>query len=52
MSPWGTIISNFNSIIHIRLFSLGYSTEKPKDFKLQDDGSALAVTALTALYGL
>lgn len=31
---------------------LGYTTKKPAQFKLQDDGSAQAVAALGALFGL
>ena len=30
---------------------LGYTTQKPAEFKLQDDGSAAAVEALTAVFG-
>jgi len=33
-------------------FLQGYTTTKPSQFKLQDDGSAKAVAALEAVYGL
>lgn len=31
--------------------SSGYTTKKPAQFKLQDDGSAQAVAALAAVHG-
>jgi len=30
---------------------IGYTTRRPEQFKLQDDGSALAVAALRAVSG-
>jgi hypothetical protein len=33
-------------------FFLGYTTQKPDKFTLQDDGSAKAVDALAAVFGL
>jgi uncharacterized protein involved in tellurium resistance len=37
--------------IFLLSFSLGYTTKKPAQFKLQDDGSAKAVQALGAVFG-
>lgn len=33
------------------LFFPGYTTDRPAEFKLQDDGSIQAINALTAVYG-
>lgn len=41
---WKNICINFISI-------KGYTTTRPGQFKLQDDGSAKAVAALEAVYG-
>jgi len=42
---------NFHSYSQLWMTPWGYSTTRPKDFKLQDDGSIQAVTALHAVFG-
>ncbi|CAF0881667.1 unnamed protein product, partial [Adineta ricciae] len=42
---------NFHSFSQLWMTPWGYTTKKPDQFKLQDDGSAAAVNALTAVYG-
>ena len=51
MSPWGKF--DFHKVLFIEWTRfLGYSTQKPDIFDLQDGGSAKAVDALTAVFGL
>ncbi|UJR24440.1 hypothetical protein I4U23_005816 [Adineta vaga] len=42
---------NFHSYSQFWMSPWGYTTAKPVHFKLQDDGSAVAVQALAAVYG-
>ena len=51
MSPWGKQTYKPNVFFLISLF-VGYTTRRPEQFKLQDDGSAQAVEALTAVFGM
>lgn len=41
---------NFHSYSQLWMTPYGYSTKHPKDYDLQDQGSALAVNALYSLY--
>ncbi|UJR21272.1 hypothetical protein I4U23_024366 [Adineta vaga] len=42
---------NFHSFSQLWMTPWGYTTQKPAQFKLQDDGSAQAVEALRAIFG-
>ncbi|CAF4223324.1 unnamed protein product, partial [Rotaria magnacalcarata] len=42
---------NFHSYSQLWMSPWGYTTKKPEQFKLQDDGSAKAVKALGAVFG-
>jgi hypothetical protein len=42
---------HIDSVLFYLFFIVGYTTTRPAQFKLQDDGSALAVAALTAVHG-
>ncbi|CAF4492834.1 unnamed protein product, partial [Didymodactylos carnosus] len=42
---------NFHSYSQLWMTPWGYTTKKPAQFKLQDDGSVQAINALTALFG-
>ncbi|CAF0843976.1 unnamed protein product [Adineta ricciae] len=42
---------NFHSYSQLWMTPWGYTTKKPAQFKLQDDGSAQAVAALRAVFG-
>jgi hypothetical protein len=39
-------------VFYITSFFIGYTTQKPDQFALQDGGSAKAVAALAAVFGL